>query len=181
MSLPILDLFLLSMLDRGLQSPYELHREAGISLGASLPSLRRLTEATLVARKDTAGATKRPRHEYHLTASGKNAARTGWQERMASNAADSDLDSVLRIADMGLHYGADKKKIQAFLRQAAAARIREAERAALSEPSARSGQSYASMRSRCDSLRLRAEAEALLGIADSFKTRRIVSGQQSLM
>jgi hypothetical protein len=95
--------------------------------------------------------------------------------------AASDLDSILRIADMGLNYGADKKKIQAFLRQAAAARITEAEKAALSERSARSGLSYASMRSRCDSLRLRAEGEALLAIADSLKAKRVVSGQQPLL
>jgi hypothetical protein len=37
MTLSILDLFLLSMLDRGAQSPYELQRTAGVSLGAPFP------------------------------------------------------------------------------------------------------------------------------------------------
>lgn len=52
MIVSVLDIFLLSMLDRGAQSPYELQRMAGVSLGASVPSLRRLTASKLVTRED---------------------------------------------------------------------------------------------------------------------------------
>lgn len=66
MTLSVLDFFLLSMLDRGAQSPYELQRMAGVSLGASVPSLRRLTASKLVTRQEGTATTNRPRHEHML-------------------------------------------------------------------------------------------------------------------
>src|ERR1035441_10434725 len=100
MTLSVLDLFLLSMLDRGAQSPYDLHRAAGVSLGASVPSLRRLTASKLVTRTEGTAATNRPRHSYKLTAAGKQAAKAGWTTYFQEASAGVDLDSLLRIVDM---------------------------------------------------------------------------------
>jgi DNA-binding PadR family transcriptional regulator len=182
MTLSVLDLFLLSMLDRGAQSPYELQRMAGVSLGASVPSLRRLTVSKLVTRQEGTAATNRPRHEYKLTAAGKQAARTGWKAHFQEASAGSDLDSLLRIVDMAFYYGTEKKTIKSFLKQAAGARVLMAEKAGLAEKgfAAPDMVSYMRMRASCDAIRLRAEADALSSLAASIGSQRQVAAQQSL-
>ena len=50
MSLSVLDLFVLSLFDRGLETPYDLQRQAGVSLGSSVPALRRLEAAGLIKK-----------------------------------------------------------------------------------------------------------------------------------
>jgi DNA-binding PadR family transcriptional regulator len=180
MTVSVLDIFLLSMLDRGVESPYELQRAAGISLGASVPSLRRLTASKLVTRSEGTAATNRPRHAYKLTAAGKQAVRSGWESHFQPASAGSDLDSVLRIADMAFHHHADKKKIKAFLKNAAEARTLMAEKAGLAERGLSSPDKgyYLRMRASCDAIRLRAEAEALLNLATSIGSQRQVAVQQ---
>src|SRR6266496_332077 len=175
MNFSVLDFFLLSLLDRGSETPYDLQRGVGISLGASLPSLRRLVTGKLVSREEGRAATNRPRHVYRLTASGKQAARTAWKAQLNGNDSPTDLDSILRIADMAAHYGADKKKIRSFLRRSAEARSLLARQAGLqAEASTRPSEriSYSGMRTRCDAARLAAEAEALHGLADLFRGTR---------
>jgi hypothetical protein len=49
MKLSVLDLFALSMLQRGLTTPYDLLRDAGLSQSASLPALSRLLDQVLEA------------------------------------------------------------------------------------------------------------------------------------
>jgi DNA-binding PadR family transcriptional regulator len=183
MTLPILDLFLLSLLDRGAQSPYELQRAGGVSLGASLPSLRRLTASKLVTRSEGTAATNRPRHEYKLTPSGKQAARSGWKTHFQETSANSDIDSLLRIVDMALHYRAEKIRIKAFLKHAAETRMLMAEKASLADRGLASTDKvpYMKMRACCDAARLSAEAETLLRLAASFGSKREVAGQQSLL
>jgi DNA-binding PadR family transcriptional regulator len=182
MTLSVLDLFLLSMLDRGAQSPYELQRTAGVSLGASVPSLRRLTASKLVTRTEGTAATNRPRHEYKLTAAGKQAARTGWKIYFQEASTGLDLDSLLRIVDMAFHYKAEKKMVKSFLKQAAEARALMAEKAGLAEKGFASPDraSYMKMRASCDAIRLRAEADALLSLSATIGSKREVAGQQPL-
>jgi DNA-binding PadR family transcriptional regulator len=183
MTLSVLDLFLLSMLDRGAQSPYELQRIAGVSQGAAVPSLRRLLAAKLVTRKDGIASTNRPRHAYTLTPAGKQAARAGWKAYFQESSTGIDLDSLLRIVDMAFHYRAEKKTIKSFLKQAAEARVLMAEKASLAEKGVASTDraSYLRMRASCDASRLRAEGEALLRLAAPFGSKRAVDGQQSLL
>jgi len=182
MTLSVLDLFLLSMLDRGAQSPYELQHMAGVSLGASVPSLRRLTASKLVTREDGTAATNRPRHEYKVTATGKQAARTGWKVYFQEASTGLDLDSLLRIVDLASHYRAEKKTIKLFLKQAAGARALMAEKAGLAEKGFASPDkaSYMRMRASCDAIRLRAEADALSSLATSIGSQRQVAAQQPL-
>jgi DNA-binding PadR family transcriptional regulator len=183
MILSVLDLFLLSMLDRGAQSPYELQRTAGVSQGAAVPSLRRLLAAKLVTRKEGIAATNRPRHEYRLTPEGKREARSGWKAHFHEASAGIDLDSLLRIVDVAFHYGSDKKKVKSFLKHAAEARELMAEKASLAERGFASHDkaSYMKMRAGCDATRLHAEADALLRLAASFGSRWPLEGQQSLL
>ncbi len=123
MNLSVLNVFVLSLLDRGLKTPYSLQREGGLSLGATTPSLRRLSAARLVAREDGENATRRPRYEYRLTAAGRKAARTGWREHFDEVRIASDVDSVLRLVDLAVHYGAKRNEIVVFLKRAAEQRF----------------------------------------------------------
>jgi DNA-binding PadR family transcriptional regulator len=183
MTLSVLDLFLLSMLDRGAQSPYELQRTAGVSQGASVPSLRRLLAAKLVTRKDGIAATNRPRHAFTLTAGGRKAVRTGWKSHFIADSTGSDLDSLLRIVDMAAHYGADKKQLKAFLKHAAEVRCLMADKADLAQRSTASlsKAAYLRMRAACDAVRLSAEGDALLSLSSSFGAKWPLDGQQSLL
>jgi DNA-binding PadR family transcriptional regulator len=117
----VLDLFILSLLDRGLETPYDLQRQGGLSLGSTVPALKRLETAGLVRKKATLGSSKRPRHSFQLSTAGKKLARSGWKVHFkASN--HPDFDAILRIADMAQHYLAKPIDIVTFLEAAASQR-----------------------------------------------------------
>jgi DNA-binding PadR family transcriptional regulator len=126
----LLDIYVLALLDRGIETPYALQRQGGLSLGASTPSLRRLAEARLVKRKAEVGMTNRPRHVYTLTASGRELARNGWREPFQSGRLPSDLESILRLSEIAAHYGAPPAEVARFLRTASDRRATLARRAA---------------------------------------------------
>jgi DNA-binding PadR family transcriptional regulator len=181
MNLSVLDVFVLSLLDRGLETPYDLYRQGGLSLGASTPALQRLVKADLVKRGESASATNRPRHEYRLTTSGKKAAQSAWKPFL-DDEPPSDLDSLLRVVDMAAHYCTEKPKIRAFLKRAADGKSLLARQAGLSSKTTRSGDRvlYMGMRVRCDAARLLAESKTLLQIAGLFRPVGEVEGQQPL-
>jgi DNA-binding PadR family transcriptional regulator len=176
MNLSVLDVYVLSLLDRGLETPYDLQRQGGLSLGASTPALRRLVKANFVERADGESATNRPRHEYQLTPSGKQAARSGWKPFLDSDDPSSDLDSLLRIVDMAAHYQSDKQKVRGFLKRAADGKSLLAQHATLNTAANRSDDRilYLSMRVRCDASRLQAEADALLELSRLFPPKERV-------
>lgn len=178
----VLDVFVLSLLNRGLETPYDLHRQGGLSLGASTPALQRLVNAGLVKRAEGESATNRPRHEYRLTPSGKKAAQSAWKPFL-DDEPPSDLDSLLRVVDMAAHYRADKRKIYSFLTRAIARRSQLAQHAGLSVSTTRKGDraSYTAMRIHCDAGRLIAEVDVLDKISWQFRTKGVVEGQQSLI
>jgi DNA-binding PadR family transcriptional regulator len=183
MNLSVLDAFILSLLDRGLETPYDLQRQGGLSLGASTPALRRLVKADLIERAEGESATNRPRHQYQLTANGKREARAAWKPFLEGDDRASDMDSLLRVVDMAAHYRAEKPKIRSFLKRAAERKSQLAQHADLSSTATRSGDRilYMSMRARCDANRLTAEADALRKIAGLFRPKGEVEGQQSLV
>jgi DNA-binding PadR family transcriptional regulator len=171
MRLPVLDLYVLSLLDHGLETAYSFQREVGLSLGASTPSLRRLMEARLVKRKEEEGTTNRPRHVYTLTLSGRERARNGWREYLHAGRLPSDLDSILRLSDMAAHYGASAAEVARFLKTASERTATISRRvAAVPEPG--NGLMYLSMRSRCEAARLKAESDVLGQMAAEISTGR---------
>jgi DNA-binding PadR family transcriptional regulator len=178
----VLDVFVLSLLDRGLETPYDLLHQGGLSLGASSPALQRLVKAKLVKRAEGESATNRPRHEYRLEPAGKKAARSAWKPFL-DDEPPSDLDSLLRVVDLAAHYQADKRKIYSFLNRAIARRSQLAQHAALSVSTTLKGDraSYTAMRVHCDAVRLLAEVDALNQISRQFRAKGVVAGQQSLM
>ena len=163
---PLLDLYVLSLLDRNINTPYLLQREGGLSLGASTPSLRRLGLVRLVKRHDEKGTTNRPRHVYTLTATGVDLARNGWREYLYAGRIPNDLDGVLRLAEMATHYGATSNQVVDLLNRASEERKTLSKRAAANKSSGQ-GFSYQQMRSICDKARWRAEGEALTELAAS--------------
>jgi DNA-binding PadR family transcriptional regulator len=157
----VLDLFILSLLDRGLETPYDLQRQGGLSLGSTVPALRRLAVAGLIRKREAAGTSKRPRHNYQLSALGRTRAQSGWKTYLKSP-DQMDLDAVLRVVDMAQHYNAKTIDIVAFL-EAAASERRVSARSGISS---RSGSlSLLTTREVWNVARLTAEAKFLLGSA----------------
>ena len=178
----ILDIYILSLLDRGLETPYDLQRQGGLSLGASTPALRRLLKAKLVTLDKKVSATRRPRHVYKVTESGGETASLAWKPFLGAENLPPDLDSVLRILDMAVHYRGNKRKIAAFATRAANQRHLLAEQAASSKAHAVPGFSYIAQRLKFDGDRYQAEAMGLFELAKQI-TRRSgqVLGQTSLL
>lgn len=171
MTCSLLDRYVLSLLDRGVDTPYALQRDGGLSLGASTPALRRLAEARVVKRTEERGATNRPRHIYTLTASGRELARNGWREYFHAGRFPSDLDSILRLSDMAAHCGVSAAEVARFLKTASERTATVARRvAAVPEPG--DGLMYLSMRSRCEAARLKAESDVLGQMAAEISTGR---------
>lgn len=160
-----LDLYILSLLDRGLQSPYDLHSKGGLSLGSTLPALRRLEEAGLVRKKAPGSSSKRPRHWFLLSAAGRKIARGGWIHLLKAQ-PPSDFDAVLRLVDIAQHWKAKSTDIAVFLEAAASSRRRPARSRA-----AATGRSLDHMTTRgaWDVARLEAEVRFLAGLAKSLR------------
>jgi DNA-binding PadR family transcriptional regulator len=150
----------------GLNTPYALQRQAGLSPGSTAPALRRLKKDGLLVAAPPAGRRKR---EYTLTRKGKEVLKGDWeqcltQERLGTRGIPTDFDSVLRIAWLAVLLG--KGEGAGFLEGAAhqwAERVQEAKREAArlederSEPIGR----FAWMRAYGEARRLEAEAAAL--------------------
>jgi len=174
MELSVLDVFVLSMLERGCETPYDLHRDAGLSLGAISPCVSRLMKERLVARTKDKNATKRPRHHYTLTTQGKEQARTAWKAYLEKAKSPHDLDSVLRIVDLALHYHADRTAIARLLQNAVSERDRRAKQLSidLEKPA---DNLYVRLRTRCEISRLLAETETLLKFSQEIGKKRASS------
>lgn len=117
----ILDRYILSLVDRGLKSKYELQRKGGVSLGSSSPAIRRMQAAKLIVQTADGTPGMRPRHELKLTLKGKRLVQCGWKKLLAES-TDADFESALRLADMARHYGSKQAEITQFLRGLASKR-----------------------------------------------------------
>ncbi len=179
MSHSILDLFILSLLDRGLETSYDLHIHGGLSLGSTVPALRRLGSAGLVRKKAPVGSSKRPRHWFQLSAAGRKLARGGWVS-LLKDQPPSDFDAVLRLADMAQHYGATSADIVTFLETVASGR-RSSARSGVSEAhEMRDSLGLVATREAWDVARLKAEAKFIDGLAKSFRQNHTSALKRSL-
>lgn len=94
-----LELFLLTLIDSGLRTPYDFQRQAGISVGASLPALRKLLRLKLIL-KGKVGT--RRRMEYTLTVRGRAALRN---PKLADKSMLEDIGSCFRLAIISNYWG----------------------------------------------------------------------------
>ena len=163
----VLDLFILSLLDRGLETPYDLNRQGGLSLGSTVPALRRLESAGLIKRKAPVGSSKRPRHWFQLSVTGKKLARSGWKVHLKAS-SHPDFDAVLRVVDMAQHYLAKPIDIVAFLEAAASERRSQARPRASGPSDTYNSFGLVTTRESWDVVRLRAEAKFLIGWGESL-------------
>jgi DNA-binding PadR family transcriptional regulator len=108
-----LDVFVCSMIDRGINTAYALRRDGGLSLGSTIPVLSRLETAGYI-QKDIVRSGKRLRHTYRLSAAGRKVARSGWKS-LLKETNNGDLDHLLRVADLANHYGVPTEEIREFL------------------------------------------------------------------
>lgn len=163
----VLDIFILSLLDRGYQTTYDLQRQAGLSLGSTVPALRRLEAKRLITRQETLTPGARPKHSFFLTPSGKKLARSGWKPFFEEDRAD-DLDAILRIVEMARANDFDLVEIRKFLERSSRTRLESAKSlgktAVAEEP-----QDYVMTRSRWNHARLEAEAKFLASVAKEYK------------
>jgi DNA-binding PadR family transcriptional regulator len=178
-----LELFILSCVDRGIATPYDLQRLAGLSLGATNPALKRLTKAGLLRRSAGKSATRRPRHDYALTDEGKKAARVGWKDYLTASAAPTDIDSLLRIYAMAVSCKAPKESLIGFLKVGITQRSNTLERLILTETqqsSAQSSSPYVRLRAELERVRCTAEIEMLGNLLTRLKKNPPSSHQKLL-
>lgn len=163
MSPTILELFLLSLIDRGLRTKYDLQRKGGVSLGSSSPALIRMQAAKLVVQDVESKQGKRPRHGLKLSAAGRKLAREGWKTQFR-NFEGGDIDAILRVVDMAFHNGANATEIADFLELAASARRMRDPRLPPADPT--QVLSILATQARWESAQSQAEAKFLLKLAE---------------
>ena len=176
-ALSILELYILSCIDRGYTTPYAMQREAGLSLGATSPTLPKLAEKRLVRRETGRTATNRPKHQYTLTTAGKEQAREGWRTHLKTGVAPTtDLDALLRLVDMGGYYGAKPGELAVVVKDAAVARRQMAKRCTLdySRTTAKEPFGYTAIRAKLDAERYKAEAQGLSRLATELGRKQSV-------
>lgn len=168
--LSILELFILSCIDRGLTTPYLMQREGGLSLGATSPTLPKLVKLGLVRRTTEKTSRNRPRHDYSLTSEGKQQVKRGWRTHLDAPAPPADLDALLRLLDMAIYNGASTSAITELVTRAARSRANMAERVSLEVAEVQPAQSvsYRSAKVKLDSIRYRAEADGLNALASEI-------------
>ncbi len=173
-----LEVFLLALIDGGIATPYAMRERAALSVGATLPALRRLEHQGLVERGKTG-----PRNKtvFKLTAAGRKALGSGVMHIVKEflAAMPGEIESILRVAALAAAQG--KRPDAARLLQGAAAdRGRRAEAlkkevAALNERSGRGkappdvASVYRSMLAVCSSAQRRAESKALTVLSSRLK------------
>jgi DNA-binding PadR family transcriptional regulator len=173
-----LELFILAMIERGFETPYELHRNAGLSLGATNPALKRLNKARLIAMEKESTESNRPRHRYALTSAGRNALQLA-RKQPSQTATGKDLDTTLRSVVLAILFS-KPEKARDILLQSAATRSSLAAVRKLDSSSAKGQlQTFNSMdplKAFVESSRCSAEAKAFRELAAFLKTPRKSKG-----
>jgi DNA-binding PadR family transcriptional regulator len=163
-----LELFLLALIDSGLSTPYEFHSRAGISVGASLPALKKLLQQRLVSRGK---AGDRRRMQYSLTAGGRAALNKS--ELRPKEDVEEDIASSLRVAILSDYLGSRAQAMKTLdkTRGLLSASTRLRVPPDLNSPAA----AYRWMLSICDRHRRKAEIAALTEILQTMKRERVKS------
>ena len=169
-----LDLFVLALLRRGIDTPYRLLASAGLSPGASIPVLRRLEQVGYV-RPGKAGP--RGRIEYHITTAGHHYLENEWQI-LLQHPVPTDSEAILRTAALAVLSGCDRRLVSTYLKKAAATKASDSKRRQTDAKTAEaclSGDSdanlYRWLRATHAAARLRAEGQVLRKLAAEI-TRR---------
>lgn len=117
-----LDIFVLSLVLRGLTSKYELQRHGGVSLGSSTPVIVKLSSIGLLSQQDQQSAGSRLRNRIKITAKGKKALEGAWPQLLHETPAMS-IEDALRVADIAKQHGAPARTIAKYLSSVAEQRL----------------------------------------------------------
>ncbi len=160
-----LDLFVLTLIDGGLSTPYELQKAAGLSQGATNPALQRLLAARLV-RQGKPGV--RGRSDYKVSAAGRKLLRYGWLPLIEAGPS-GDLDSDLRVALLTIWGSSDRRLAADFLRQSADKMMESIDATEpTSDATALLARWYTDLRSATAKALATSQAEAIRAMADSL-------------
>lgn len=164
--------FVIALLLEGVSTPYELQSLAGLSQGATVPTLQRLIEDGHV-RARRPGA--RGRMAYVVTRIGKKWLEAIWPS-LLQQGASGDLESDLRVFLIAVRVGKDGKQAEAFLRSALAFRresLAQLERKIGQEGSeAWLADQYVRLRSTAAVAMLKAELKTIDSILDGLRDSR---------
>ena len=166
--LSLLELHLLSMLDRGAETPYDF-LQAGVSLGSSIPAFRRMEDAGWVRAKRSAEIGKRQRHSFTLLAKGRKlVVRAGIG--LLKQPAPSDFDAILRVLDIAHGANAESTDLVVFLNSEVRDRLATAKQLTSQKADHANGLHFKTNRTQWNAVRLRSEAKFLANIAKSLAT-----------
>jgi len=168
---PLLDVFILFLLRDGITTLYRLKQEAGISIGAASPSLRRLDQEymfkprTRVRGKEIVGV--RGKREYKLGLMGQHFFKSDCLAPFEAS-LPTDTESVARLVAIAEAEGKPDVAITTLKNAISKRRKRPG------QPSSVPGTSsiakrYRSILQACDTARLKAEAVALKKILASLE------------
>jgi hypothetical protein len=164
-----LDLFLLALISKGIDTPYRMQSLAGISQGASLQSLKRLTEQNLIAASKEG---PRRRKQFSLTRSGTSCLRQNNGFLTLEPEPAGDFESILRTALLLAYMKGDHKAAVTFLKAAGSQRrSRARDMGDNSEGAPEMVQRYARFRQTMASAVAGVEAEVFEQAASNLKPR----------
>lgn len=115
--LSTLEFFILVLVHKGINTPYEIQVRAALSVGSTLPAFRRLLAQKLVAEAEPGPQGQR---YFALTAAGRKELKSAkthfdrWKSGPAGN-----LESTLRLASLAFASGDHKLASEVLLRGAA--------------------------------------------------------------
>ncbi len=159
-----LDLFLLTLVRDGLRTPYEWQARAGVSLGASLPAVKRLLEDGLATEANGS----RGRREFRSTRSGRQALQhIDLNLEQALDEGPRGLESVLRLACIAISESkieiAKKLVVQAAQEHAKRSRL-AGRRASRPLKKSSAAELYTAALAHCEAIRLEATSKSLASL-----------------
>ncbi len=167
-----LELFVLAMVQLGLQTPYDLKTKAGLSLGSTVPALARLEKDGLLKASEEGARRSR---KFSITTKGSKKLAQEWSEHLATE--HTDLDSILRVAYLAWQHGG-AKACQEFLKRSAdglkgwAGSLRaESERLSGKLGTDPDGNTFVWMSKHCEAARAEADAKALTELSAQIGKR----------
>lgn len=112
-SLSSLELFLLAAVKEGCGTAYDLHAQAGLSVGSTQPALQRMVKKGWLD-VETVGA--RGRMQHHLTATGRKQL-AAWRQHvdLAIQEPQGDIDGLFRLMSVAW-LERDKTRVKKLLR-----------------------------------------------------------------
>jgi DNA-binding PadR family transcriptional regulator len=111
-----LEFFILFLIHRGIDTPYEIQVRAAFSVGSTLPAFRRLLDKGLVTEAERG---PRGRRQFALTAKGKRELQNSQAYfSQAKSGPAGDLESTLRLTSLAFISGEHKLASEMLLRAA---------------------------------------------------------------